>query len=122
MKIEYFGQYGKIKRLVVNNMKAYNPDGVNGPSFSAYISYSTSYEASLALLSIDNTLYDEHILKASFGSTKYCLHFLRNIECTNKDCLFLHSLADEKDIINKVIILLYRMIRTIKTCFFKTNF
>jgi len=31
------------------------------------------------------------------------LHFLRNIECINKDCLFLHYLADEKDIINKVI-------------------
>lgn len=103
LKKEFFGQYGKIKRLVVNNTKAYNPDGVNGPSYSAYVSYSTSQEASFALLSIDNTLYDGHILKASFGSTKYCLHFLRNIECINKDCLFLHNLADEKDIINKVI-------------------
>ena len=103
MKKEFFSQYGKIKRLVVNNTKAYNPDGVNGPSFSAYVSYTTSQESSLALLSIDNTLYDGHILRASFGSTKYCLHFLRNIECINKDCLFLHSLADENDIINKVL-------------------
>jgi CCR4-NOT transcription complex subunit 4 len=102
MRKEFFGQYGKIKRLVVNNSKAYNPEGMNGPSFSAYVSFSTNQECSLALLSIDNTNYDGHTLKASFGSTKYCLHYLRNIECINKECLFLHSMADDKDIINKV--------------------
>lgn len=101
-KHEYFGQYGNIAKIVVNKNKAYNPTGVNGPSYSAYISYSLPIEASLAILAIDNIVFDEHTIRASFGTTKYCTYFLKNQECSNKDCLYLHCLSDDDDIINKV--------------------
>lgn len=103
MKQEYFGQYGSILKVVVNKNKAYNPEGVNGPSFSAYITYATAQDASLAILAIDNIEVDGHLLRATFGTTKYCNFFIKNCECPNKDCLYSHYLADENDIIHKVI-------------------
>ena len=105
MKQEYFGQYGSILKVVVNKNKAYNPEGHNGPSYSAYISYTTAQEASIAILSIDNIEADYHVLRASFGTTKYCTFFLKNLDCPNKDCLYLHSMADDEDIICRVILL-----------------
>lgn len=101
-KFEYFGQYGQTLKIVVNKTKAYNPNGPNGPSFSAYISYNTAQEASIAILAIDNIEVDDHILRASYGTTKYCTFFLKNCDCPNKDCLYLHSLADDNDIVNRV--------------------
>jgi CCR4-NOT transcription complex subunit 4 len=69
-KKEYFGQYGNITKIVVNSNKAYNLNNPNGPSFSAYVTYSKPYEASLAILSLDNILVDDHLIRASFGTTK----------------------------------------------------
>ena len=97
--MEYFGQYGSIIKAVVNKNKAYNPTGRNGPSYSAYVSYSQPREASLAILSVDNIEIDEHTIRASFGTTKYCNFYLRNSECPNKDCLYLHKEAEENDVI-----------------------
>jgi CCR4-NOT transcription complex subunit 4 len=85
----------------VNKTKAYNPNGPNGPSYSAYISYSSYQDASVAILAIDNIEVDDHLLRASYGTTKYCTFFLKNLDCPNKDCLYLHYLADDSDIINR---------------------
>ena len=54
-KPEYFSQYGKITKIVVNKGNAFNPDGHNGPSFSAYITYSNDIEASTAILVINGS-------------------------------------------------------------------
>jgi CCR4-NOT transcription complex subunit 4 len=67
---EYFGQYGTIIKTVVNKNKAYNSNNPNGPSFSAYITYSKPYEASIAILALDNILVNNHLIRASFGTTK----------------------------------------------------
>jgi CCR4-NOT transcription complex subunit 4 len=67
---EYFGQYGNIIKTVVNKNKAYNSNNPKGPSFSAYITYSKAYEASIAILSLDNIIVDDHLIRASFGTTK----------------------------------------------------
>ena len=96
---EYFGQYGKINKLVVNKNKVYNSNGPNGPSYTFFITYSSEAESSLAILSLDNSIIDSHEIKANYGTTKYCFNFLRNSECKNKDCIFLHKLANKKDII-----------------------
>lgn len=47
---EYFGQYGKIQKIVVNKDKPFTPRGQVGPTYSAYITYSNEKEASLAIL------------------------------------------------------------------------
>ena len=98
---EYFGQYGKIIKLVINKNKTYNTNGPNGPSYTCFITYSTEAESSLAILSMDNYSIDNHEIKANYGTTKYCLNFLKNSECKNKDCIYLHKFADEKDIVSR---------------------
>jgi CCR4-NOT transcription complex subunit 4 len=67
---EYFGQYGSITKTVVNKNKAYNENNPKGPSFSAYITYSKPAEASVAILALDNVIIDDHLVRASFGTTK----------------------------------------------------
>ncbi len=81
-------------------------NGANGPSYSAYVTFSCPGESSLAILALDNTEVDNHLLRASFGTTKYCSNFLRGTECFNKECLYLHAFADEGDILDRVNILL----------------
>lgn len=54
---------------------------------------------------------NDHIIRASFGTTKYCTYFLKNSECPNKkECLYLHSISEEKNVIHKVRIYYIRMI------------
>lgn len=101
IKYEYFGQYGKITKIVINKKKAYNQNNPYGPSFSAYVTYSKPSEASIAILALDNTIVDNHLIRASFGTTKYCAFYLKKVECTKKDCLFLHHKASESDIIKR---------------------
>jgi CCR4-NOT transcription complex subunit 4 len=67
---EYFGQYGTITKTVVNKNKAYNSNNPKGPSFSAYVTYSKPYEASIAILALDDVIIDDHLIRASFGTTK----------------------------------------------------
>ena len=98
---EYFGQYGKIVKLIVNKNKIYNSNGPNGPSYTCFITYSSEAESSLAILSMDNYIIDNHEIKANYGTTKYCLNFLKNSECKNKECIYLHKIADEKDIVSR---------------------
>ncbi len=100
-KWEYFGQYGTIIKIVVNRNKAYNQNNPHGPSFSAFVTFSKPSEASIAILSLDETKIENHLIRASFGTTKYCSFFLKGVECTNKDCLFLHKIAEESDIIKR---------------------
>jgi CCR4-NOT transcription complex subunit 4 len=69
-KKEFFGQYGTITKIVVNNSKAYNQNNPNGPSYSAYITYAKPFEASIAILSLDSIVIDDHLIRASFGTTK----------------------------------------------------
>ena len=94
-KKEYLGQYGKIKKIIINkNGYKKNLD----KTYSAYITFSSFEETSFALLSIDNFYYEKNLLKTSFGTTKYCNFFLNGIECINKDCLYLHNFSNENDI------------------------
>ena len=103
------GQYGKILKIVVNK-SGYSQNRQNEITYSAYITYSNSKEASIALLSIDNTLLDNNLIRASYGTTKYCNFFLKGIECVNRECLYMHEWTKDNDMIlredisnNKVI-------------------
>lgn len=96
-KREYFGQYGHIKKLVLASK---TDSSTKKKTHSAYITYSSSNEASLAVLSIDSIIINGHFIRAFFGTSKYCIHFLNKIPCYNKDkCLFIHYIASPKEII-----------------------
>ena len=94
---EYFGQYGIIKNLIISEKT--NPDNKR-KSYSAYITYSNKIEASLAISCVDSLMIKGKIIRAFFGTNKYCNYFLNNERCPNDDEYpFLHSYSSDKDII-----------------------
>ena len=95
---EYFGQYGVITKIVLVSKK----DKLNSENHnSAYITFLTKEQASYTILAVDSIKISNQLVRAFFGTSKYCNHFLNNRECTCEDnCMFLHQLADKNDIIN----------------------
>lgn len=91
-KPEYFGQYGKITKIVVHN----NPN-LSHNTVSAYVTFSYKEDALAAIQALDGIWIEGHPLRASFGTTKYCNNFIRHVPCQNPDCVYLHELGDEDD-------------------------
>ena len=57
-------------------------------------------EAANAILSMDSLIIEGHLIRAFFGTTKYCVHFLNNNECKNKEkCMFIHYIANDNDVL-----------------------
>ncbi len=100
IKKEYLGQYGSIHKLIVNK-NGYMKNESNFPTYSSYITYSNEIEASLALLSLNNSTILNYKLNACYGTNKYCNNFLKGVECNNIDCYYLHEFANKNDIIIK---------------------
>ena len=95
---EYFGQFGRINKIM---MTSKIDEITKKQTNSAYITFSNNEEAAYAILSVDSIIIDGNFVRAFFGTTKYCIHFLNNEECYNKDkCMFLHYYANENDIID----------------------
>ncbi|XP_078334174.1 CCR4-NOT transcription complex subunit 4-like isoform X4 [Crassostrea virginica] len=92
-KQEYFGKFGKIHKVVINQSTSYA--GSQGPSASAYVTYNRCDDALKAILAVNNVHVDGRTLKASLGTTKYCSHFLRGAQCQKQDCMYLHELGEE---------------------------
>ncbi|OQV12621.1 CCR4-NOT transcription complex subunit 4 [Hypsibius exemplaris] len=88
---EYFGKFGRIIKVMVNTL---NANGTPASSASAYITYLRSEDSLRAIKTLNNLHVDGRILKASLGTTKYCVNFLRNLACTKAECMYLHDLGD----------------------------
>lgn len=41
------------------------------------------------------------MIRASFGTSKFCQFFLNGQKCTNKDCLYLHELRSDLEAYTK---------------------
>lgn len=91
---EYFGKYGKIHKVVINQSTAYA--GTQGPSASAYVTYVSPADALRAIQGVNNVTLDGRVLKGSLGTTKYCANFMKNQPCPKPDCMYLHELGDPK--------------------------
>jgi CCR4-NOT transcription complex subunit 4 len=94
-----FGQYGKIIKAVVN--KSHLSADRSNATASAYITFSNKEDALACIIAIDGYYLDGSLLRASFGTTKYCNFFLRNLVCNNPDCLYLHELGESDDSFTK---------------------
>ena len=58
-------------------------------------------ESAIAILSVDSFMYNERLIRASFGTSKFCQFFLNGQKCTNKDCLYLHELRSDLEAYTK---------------------
>lgn len=98
---EYFGQYGKITKILLVKR---TPTGARNSVVGLYITYYRREDAARAITSVDGAPSPSgggDVMRASYGTTKYCIAFLRNVACTNNGCLDLHDWGDEKDCFTK---------------------
>ncbi|EEB08717.1 CCR4-Not complex subunit Mot2 [Schizosaccharomyces japonicus yFS275] len=91
---EYFGQYGKIIKIAINKKAAANTPNSH---VGVYITYQRKEDAARAIAAIDGSLSDGRYLRASYGTTKYCTSYLRNQQCPNPQCMYLHEPGDDVD-------------------------
>ncbi|GAB4825388.1 hypothetical protein Ancab_008262 [Ancistrocladus abbreviatus] len=98
---EYFGQYGKVLKVSISRTSAGTIQQFAESSCSAYITYSKEEEAIRCIQSVYGFILEGRPLRACFGTTKYCHAWLRNVPCTNPDCLYLHEIGSEEDSFTK---------------------
>jgi RNA recognition motif-containing protein len=97
---KYFGQYGPIKKVVVNASHVHSCPN-QAPSVSAYVTFRNIDDALECIYSLESFSLEGNQLKASFGTTKYCSCFLRGQKCNNPDCMYLHHSGDPTDSFSK---------------------
>ena len=85
---EYFGQYGKIVKIVIHK---------NNNANHVYGTFAHKEDAKAAIQALEGFWMDGHVLRASFGTTKYCNNFIRGAPCSNPECVYLHELGDDDD-------------------------
>lgn len=98
---EYFGQYGKVLKVSMSRTAAGVIQQFPNNTCSVYITYSKEEEAIRCIQSVHGFVLDGRSLKACFGTTKYCHAWLRNVPCTNPDCLYLHEIGSQEDSFTK---------------------
>lgn len=104
-KAEYFGQYGKISKVVIHRGSHTSTHS----TVSAYVTYTHKEDARAAIQAIDGHWIDNSMLRASFGTTKYCNNFIKGATCNNPDCVYLHEFGDDEDRFTKEEIQVFRM-------------
>ena len=87
---QYFGQYGKITKICLVPIKD------DRTYHSAYITFETEEQAAYCILAVDSIKIRNNLVRAFFGTTKYCNNFLKGFVCFNKKCKFMHNFADNK--------------------------
>ncbi|GMI84063.1 hypothetical protein like AT3G45630 [Hibiscus trionum] len=98
---EYFGQYGKVLKVSLSRTAAGAIQQFPNSTCSVYITYAKEEEAIRCIQSVHVFVLDGRPLKACFGTTKYCHAWLRNMSCSNPDCLYLHEIGSQEDSFTK---------------------
>ncbi|KAJ5383678.1 Nucleotide-binding alpha-beta plait [Penicillium concentricum] len=91
---EYFGQYGEIEKIVVSKAK---PGGNPNQGIGVYVTFSRKIDAAMCINAVDGSGNGDRVLRAQYGTTKYCSSFLRNEQCNNRNCTFLHETGEDSD-------------------------
>ncbi|KAF7682958.1 CCR4-NOT transcription complex subunit 4 [Astathelohania contejeani] len=93
---EFFGQFGLIKKLVVNKRTSHLET-----TASAYVTFVNESDATRFIKEVDESLIDGRMLKCTYGTTKYCSFYLKNVMCQNAECMYLHEPGAEADSLTK---------------------
>ncbi|KAL7321024.1 transcriptional repressor general negative regulator of transcription subunit 4, variant 2 [Mucor circinelloides] len=99
---DYFGQFGKISKIVINKRPALPASQMTSqPSAAVYVTYYRKEDAAKAIAAVDGSVIADRVVRASYGTTKYCTYYLRNMTCPNPNCLYLHEQGEDMDTISK---------------------
>ena len=99
-KPEFFGQYGKISKIVLNRSQA-NVADARRASASAYVTFVYKEDTLSCILALDGFYLDNRNIRASYGTSKYCSAFIKNVRCNNPDCTYLHEMGAAEDTFTK---------------------
>lgn len=81
------------------------PPGGRGPVVGLYITYHRREDAARCISAVDGANSPGggggELMRASYGTTKYCMTFLRGASCTDHSCMNLHEWGDETDCFTK---------------------
>lgn len=81
-----------------------NQAGSKTPTLGLYITYHRREDATRAINAVDGSPSPGgggEIMRASYGTTKYCMSFLRGLSCSSPGCLDLHEWGDKNDCFTK---------------------
>uniref|UniRef100_A0A8C4PYG1 CCR4-NOT transcription complex, subunit 4a n=1 Tax=Eptatretus burgeri TaxID=7764 RepID=A0A8C4PYG1_EPTBU len=92
-RLEYFGKFGKMHKVVVNSSTSYAGSQV-GKSIILYARMAQKKNGH-PIKFVQNKMVKGKLLNASLGTTKYCSFFLKGTQCPKGDCMYLHELGDE---------------------------
>lgn len=101
---EYFGQYGRVAKILISKRVSTHKygHGSQEPSTGVYVTYYSKEDAARAIVAIDGSKEPGgRIIRASYGTTKYCTAYLRNMPCSNPGCTYLHEPGEEADSFTK---------------------
>ena len=108
---DYFGKYGPIRKVVASKARE-GPGGNN--SVALYVTFERAEDAQRCIAAVNGSMNAGRTLRyvgiawsdstrtdkkdrAQLGTTKYCSKYLRNEQCTNPNCMFLHEIAEDSD-------------------------
>ncbi|PZD02094.1 RRM-1 multi-domain protein [Pyrenophora tritici-repentis] len=91
---DYFGQYGKILKIVVSKAKE---NAQHQQSVGVYVTFARKEDAEKCINAVDGSQNGDRTLRAQFGTTKYCSAYLRGETCNNRNCMFLHEPGEDND-------------------------
>jgi len=99
-KADYFGQYGKISKIVLNRNQTTGGD-LRRASASAYVTFVHKEDTLACILALDGFYLEGRNIRASYGTSKYCSAFIKNVRCNNPECTYLHQMGDVEDTFTK---------------------
>ncbi|PVU86000.1 hypothetical protein BB560_006839 [Smittium megazygosporum] len=99
---DYFGQFGKINKIVINKKKIVPPRGGDPIiSVGAYVTFASKEDTAAAIKTVDGSTLENRLLRATYGTTKYCTYYLKGVVCQNPNCMYLHEPGEEADYSNR---------------------
>lgn len=93
---KFFGQFGKIMKVVVNKRNQ-NANSVGNSGYGIYITFARKEDAERCIREVDGSIMDGKVIRAAYGTTKYCSLYLKGLACPNPNCMFLHEPGEEAD-------------------------
>lgn len=96
---QWFARWGRVVDVKVAAARSFEGGGnSSGPArYAAFVTYKREQDAAEALRCVQGSNLQGHVLRAQYGTTKYCASFRRGARCHKQHCLFLHALAPAKD-------------------------
>jgi len=98
---EHFGQYGRIGKVVLNRSHIGGGGDPRRASASAYVTFVNKEDALACILALDGFYLDGRNIRASYGTSKYCSAFIKNVRCNNPECTYLHHMGEAEDTFTK---------------------